>query len=148
MKTTRYFDEQVLRKRPYLSWDMCLKVLQSPMKTNAYVFLRGYRHHQRRNPNFARGYVGRRRNRPQRLLRPRLQGAGQVKLHYYPETDSLYIELMSKPGVETREIVTGLVADFDAEGAVVGFNIDGASHKLDLATLETVALPLTAMKVA
>ncbi len=71
-----------------------------------------------------------------------------MKLHYYPETDSLYIELMSKPGVETREIVTGLVADFDAEGAVVGFNIDGASHKLDLATLETVALPLTAMKVA
>jgi hypothetical protein len=32
MKTTRYFDEQVLRKRPYLSWDMCLKVLQSPLK--------------------------------------------------------------------------------------------------------------------
>ena len=71
-----------------------------------------------------------------------------MKLHYYPETDSLYIELMSKPGVETREIVTGLVADFDVEGAVVGFDIDGASHKLDLATLETVALPLTAMKVA
>jgi len=47
---------------------------------------------------------------------------------------------MSKPGVETREIVAGLVADFDAEGAVVGFDIDGASHKLDLATLETVAL--------
>ena len=51
-----------------------------------------------------------------------------MKLHYYPETDSLYIELMSKPGVETREIVTGLVADFDVEGAVVGFDIDGASH--------------------
>ena len=71
-----------------------------------------------------------------------------MKLHYYPETDSLYIELMSKPGVETREIVAGLVADFDAEGAVVGFDIDGASRKLDLATLETVALPLTTMKVA
>jgi len=31
MKTTRYFDEQVLRKRPYLSLDMCLAVLQSPL---------------------------------------------------------------------------------------------------------------------
>ena len=71
-----------------------------------------------------------------------------MKLHYYPETDSLYIELMSKPGVETREIVVQLVADFDADGAVVGFDIDGASRKLDLATLETVALPLMVMKVA
>lgn len=71
-----------------------------------------------------------------------------MKLHYYPETDSLYIELMSKPGVETREITTGLVVDFDENGAVVGFDIDGASHKLDLATLETIALPFTAMKVA
>ena len=71
-----------------------------------------------------------------------------MRLSYDKSTDSLYIELMSKPGVETREIVAGLVADFDVEGAVVGFDIDGASHKLDLATLETVALPLTAMKVA
>ncbi len=71
-----------------------------------------------------------------------------MKLHYYPETDSLYIELMSNPGVETREIAAGLVADFDADGAVVGFDIDGASRKLDLGTLETIALPFTAMKVA
>jgi hypothetical protein len=28
-----------------------------------------------------------------------------MKLHYDPETDSLYIELKSGPGAETREIV-------------------------------------------
>lgn len=71
-----------------------------------------------------------------------------MKLHYYPEIDSLYIELMSKAGVETRKIAPGLVADFDAEGGVVGFDIDGASHKLDLATLETVSLPLMTLKSA
>ena len=27
-----------------------------------------------------------------------------MKLHYYPETDSLYIELSSAPGTETREV--------------------------------------------
>lgn len=64
-----------------------------------------------------------------------------MKLHYYPETDSLYIELKTQPGVETREIVDGLVADFDAQGEVVGFDIDGASRKLDLSKIETVALP-------
>jgi uncharacterized protein YuzE len=42
-----------------------------------------------------------------------------VKLHYYPKTDSLYIELASPPGAETREITDGSNADFDAEGALV-----------------------------
>lgn len=33
MKTTRYFDQQVLRKRPYLTLDLCLAVLKSPLRT-------------------------------------------------------------------------------------------------------------------
>jgi uncharacterized protein YuzE len=64
-----------------------------------------------------------------------------MKLHYYPETDSLYIELKSTPGRQTREIVEGLVVDLDANGDVVGFDIDRASRKLDLSTIETIALP-------
>ena len=31
--TIRYFDEQVLRKRPYLSLEICAAVLRSPLKT-------------------------------------------------------------------------------------------------------------------
>jgi uncharacterized protein YuzE len=64
-----------------------------------------------------------------------------MKLHYYPETDSLYIELKSTPGAEAREIVAGLVVDFDANGDVVGLDIDHASRKLDLSKIETIALP-------
>jgi uncharacterized protein YuzE len=64
-----------------------------------------------------------------------------MKLHYYPETDSLYIELKNTPGTETREIVEGLLVDLDATGAVVGFDIDHASRKLDLSKIETIALP-------
>jgi uncharacterized protein YuzE len=64
-----------------------------------------------------------------------------MKLHYYPETDSLYIELKNEPGVEAREIVAGLVVDLAANGDVVGLDIDHASHKLDLSKIETVALP-------
>jgi uncharacterized protein YuzE len=64
-----------------------------------------------------------------------------MKLHYYPETDSLYIELKNAPGVEARGIVEGLVVDLDANGDVVGFVIDHASRKLDLSKIETVALP-------
>lgn len=32
MKTTRYFTEQVLRKRPYLTVDMCQAVVASPVR--------------------------------------------------------------------------------------------------------------------
>ena len=71
-----------------------------------------------------------------------------MKLHYYPETDSLYIELRGGNAVETREIADGLNVDFGSDGAVVGLDIDGASTKLDLGTLETIALPLSSLKAA
>lgn len=64
-----------------------------------------------------------------------------MKLHYHPETDSLYIELKSTPGAETREIVDGLIVDLDENGDVVGLDIDHASRKLDLSVVETIALP-------
>jgi uncharacterized protein YuzE len=67
-----------------------------------------------------------------------------MKLHYYPDTDSLYIGLQSAPGTETREIVAGLNVDLDAAGNFVGFEIDAASRRFDLTTLETVALPIKA----
>jgi uncharacterized protein YuzE len=64
-----------------------------------------------------------------------------MKLHYCPETDSLYIELKRTPGTQTREIVKGLNVDLDEHGDVVGFDIDHASGKLDLSKVETIALP-------
>ena len=64
-----------------------------------------------------------------------------MKLHYYPETDSLYIELKVTPGTETVEIVEGLMVDLDEHGDVVGFDIDRASTRLDLSKIETVSLP-------
>ena len=32
MKTTRYFDEQVRRKRPYIDPDSCLRIIKSPLR--------------------------------------------------------------------------------------------------------------------
>ncbi len=43
-----------------------------------------------------------------------------MKLHYYPETDSLYIELKAGPGSETREVAPGVNADFGADGTSQG----------------------------
>ena len=69
-----------------------------------------------------------------------------MKLHYYPETDSLYVEFKPTPGIETREITDGLNVDLDADGEVVGIDIDHASKRLDLSTLETASLPLRVTK--
>ncbi|MGA3400486.1 MAG: DUF2283 domain-containing protein [Acetobacteraceae bacterium] len=71
-----------------------------------------------------------------------------MKLHCYPDTDSLYIELRHEPGAEVREVADGLNVDIDAAGNVVGFDIDHASQRLDLSTLETVALPVKATRAA
>lgn len=71
-----------------------------------------------------------------------------MKLNYYKETDSLYIELNPKPSADSQEIVNGLVVDFDEVGNVVGIDIDRASQKLDLKTIETVSLPVLTTKAA
>ncbi len=64
-----------------------------------------------------------------------------MKLHYYPETDSLYIELRDRPGADVREVGDGIVVDVDADGNPIGIDIDGASQRLDLTTLELIAFP-------
>ena len=71
-----------------------------------------------------------------------------MKMHYYPDTDSLYIDLRDKPSSESREIGDGLVVDLHEHGAVVGMDIDQASKKLDLPTLDLEDLPLRVVKMA
>jgi uncharacterized protein YuzE len=55
-----------------------------------------------------------------------------MKLNYYRDTDSLYIDLSAKPSTESREISEGIVLDYDADGNLVGIDIDNASRKIDL----------------
>ena len=65
-----------------------------------------------------------------------------MKLHYYPETDSLYIELKPEASVDSLEMSDGIILDVDAAGNPVGIDIDGASRRLDLTSVETIALPV------
>lgn len=65
-----------------------------------------------------------------------------MKLHYYADTDSLYIDLNARPSADSREISDGIVVDYDAEGAIVGIDIQHASHIVDLGSLEADALPV------
>lgn len=64
-----------------------------------------------------------------------------MKLNYYPETDSLYIDLSEKTSVESKEISEGVVLDYDAVGNLVGIDIDNASKKVQLKELILSRLP-------
>ncbi len=71
-----------------------------------------------------------------------------MKLNYYPDTDSLYIDLTDKPSVETREISDGVNLDYDASGALVGIDIDNASAKLELHELVLSKLPTAVQRIS
>ena len=64
-----------------------------------------------------------------------------MKLNYYPETDSLYIDLSEKTSIESKEISEGVVLDYDDEGNLVGIDIDNASKKVQLKELILRRLP-------
>ena len=64
-----------------------------------------------------------------------------MKLNYYADTDSLYIDLSEQPSVESRQISEGVVLDYDASGNLVGIDIDNASTKVQMDTLVLNKLP-------
>jgi len=71
-----------------------------------------------------------------------------MKLNYHPETDSLYIDLSERPSAESREISEGVVLDYDAQGNLVGIDIDNASAKVQLTDLILSKLPSKIQTVA
>ena len=55
-----------------------------------------------------------------------------MKFHYYPETDTLYIDLSKKVSADSIEVAPGVVLDFDADGNITGIDINHASKIIDL----------------
>jgi uncharacterized protein YuzE len=58
-----------------------------------------------------------------------------MKIAYYRDTDSLYINFADRASMETREVSEGVNLDYDENGVLVGIDIDLASEKLDLKTI-------------
>jgi uncharacterized protein YuzE len=71
-----------------------------------------------------------------------------MKIAYYPETDSMYIDLSAKASVESKEVSPGVVIDYAANGDIVGIDIDNASIKLDLKELVLNRIPVDTHTIA
>lgn len=65
-----------------------------------------------------------------------------MKLNYYPDTDSLYMDLSARQSADSREVSEGVALDYDEEGNLVGIDIDNASRKLDLSEVVTSQIPV------
>ena len=71
-----------------------------------------------------------------------------MRIEYFADTDSLYIELVQRAGVDACEIGDGVVIDIDADGHPVGIDIDQASKHLDLRTLDLRHIPFQVEQIA
>ena len=71
-----------------------------------------------------------------------------MKISYYPDTDSMYIDLSRKESAESKEVSPGVVLDYDIDGNVTGIDIDNASRKLDLEELILKKLPVITQTIA
>lgn len=57
-----------------------------------------------------------------------------MKVRYDPETDTLTIQLRDERIKESDEVRPGVIADFGYDGAVVRFELLGASRIVEKAT--------------
>jgi len=64
-----------------------------------------------------------------------------MRLRYYKETDSLYIDLSERSSTESFEVAPGIIVDFDENNNIVGIDIDRASKVLNLSELEISSIP-------
>ena len=55
-----------------------------------------------------------------------------MKIHYYPETDTLHIEFRATPVAETRDLDENTLLDVDADGNICAITVEHASERADI----------------
>lgn len=71
-----------------------------------------------------------------------------MKISYDQATDSLYIHLSDRASVDSDEVHDGVVLDYDANGALVGIDLQHASQRVDINNLSVSRLPLGQLQAA
>ena len=66
-----------------------------------------------------------------------------MRIDYYPETDTLYIQLQEGPGADAQEVAPDIVLDFNTAEEVIGIEIEHASERTDLKNFQLSAFPIS-----
>ena len=67
-----------------------------------------------------------------------------MKIQYFPDTDTLAIELTRNHVTSTDVVSDDLILDYDEQGKVVAITLDNYSQNVDEIDLQSFALPLVA----
>lgn len=59
-----------------------------------------------------------------------------MKVSYFDDSDTLYIELKSDQISETRDLDENTILDLDASGNILGISLEHASTRTDLSCLQ------------
>lgn len=71
-----------------------------------------------------------------------------MRINYDAATDWLYIHWTEQPSADSGEVADGVVLDCDAQGALVGIDVQHASQKADIHRLAISHMPLTLLEAA
>ena len=58
-----------------------------------------------------------------------------MKIRYFEDTDTLYIELRDQGIVDTRDLDENTTVDLDADGNVLALTVEHASRRTDVSRL-------------
>ena len=64
-----------------------------------------------------------------------------MKIKYFQETDTLYIEFKSAEVVETRDLDESTLLDLDREGNICGITIEHAQERADIPQFSYEQIP-------
>jgi len=67
-----------------------------------------------------------------------------MKIQYFPDTDTLAIELTTRPVVAIDAITDDLILDYDSDGKVVAITLDNYSKNVETVDLQALGVPLLA----
>ena len=59
-----------------------------------------------------------------------------MKIRYFRDTDTLYIEFRQAPLAETRDLDEDTQIDLDAQGGICAMTVEHASERADLPALD------------
>jgi len=54
-----------------------------------------------------------------------------MKIRYFPDTDTLYIEFRSANVAETRDLDEDTLLDIDADGNICGITVEHAQQRIE-----------------
>ena len=61
------------------------------------------------------------------------------RIAYYPETDSLVIDLRGKPAKDAAEVAENLIVSYDEDGNITAIDVEGGASRMFAPLIKALA---------